>query len=309
MPLDQTRGDSTGTPKHPKPGHRLPPDPAWYGSPRAHIERILAAFSPSLENAAAFLGSLAQWCDIGYGDATMVRRLLATYDHESRCRLSILRVCARSYGGGHGRHDGGAMLDSAIEHFDVVLKIAGETRAWEVLAIANYWKARCQRKKGQYESALSHVKQALGDPGGSWSCAERGASPGAGEPHLVRKGRFPAGAQEAAGRGIHLDQDGRLLHSWKHSIHVWANLAARGAVRTSDRTLQPTPSIIFERASRCRATWRARLSTCPSREFTWPAIFGAISKCLATRALKDRPEQARPGGLGQGIIKFLCRDS
>jgi tetratricopeptide (TPR) repeat protein len=43
----------------------------------------------------------------------------------------------------------------------VVLKIAAETRAWEVLAIANYWKARCQRKKGQYENALHHVKQAL----------------------------------------------------------------------------------------------------------------------------------------------------
>src|SRR6202035_2701493 len=53
------------------------------------------------------------------------------------------------------------MLDSAIEHFDIVLKLALETRAWEVLAIANYWKARCQRKKGQYESALAHVRHAL----------------------------------------------------------------------------------------------------------------------------------------------------
>jgi len=126
----------------------------------AHIERILAAFSPSLENAAAFLGSLAQWCDIGYGDATLVRRLLATYDHESRCRLSISEyVHVRMAEGMVAMTE--ELLDSAIEHFDVVLKIAGETRAWEVLAIANYWKARCQRKKGQYESALSHVKQAL----------------------------------------------------------------------------------------------------------------------------------------------------
>jgi tetratricopeptide (TPR) repeat protein len=126
----------------------------------ANIEQILAAFSPSLENAAAFLGSLAQWCDIGYGDATMVKRLLATYDHESRCRLSILEyVHVRMAEGMVAMTE--EMLDSAIEHFDVVLKIAGETRAWEVLAIANYWKARCQRKKGQYESALSHVKQAL----------------------------------------------------------------------------------------------------------------------------------------------------
>ncbi len=126
----------------------------------ANIEQILAAFSPSLENAAAFLGILAQWCDIGYGDATLVKHLLATYDHESRCKLSILEyVHVRMAEGMVAMTE--EMLDSAIEHFDVVLKIAVETRAWEVLAIANYWKARCQRKKGQYESALGHVKQAL----------------------------------------------------------------------------------------------------------------------------------------------------
>jgi tetratricopeptide (TPR) repeat protein len=126
----------------------------------AHIEQILAAFSPSLENAAAFLGSLAQWCDIGYGDATLVKRLLATYDHPSRCRLSISEyVHVRMAEGMVAMTE--EMLDPAIEHFDVVLKIAGETRSWDVLAIANYWKARCQRKKGQYESALAHVRQAL----------------------------------------------------------------------------------------------------------------------------------------------------
>jgi tetratricopeptide (TPR) repeat protein len=126
----------------------------------ANIEQILAAFSPSLENAAAFLGSLAQWCDIGYGHATLVKRLLATYDHESRCNLKISEyVHVRMAEGMVAMTE--EILDSAIEHFDVVLKIAAETRAWEVLAIANYWKARCQRKKGQYENALHHVKQAL----------------------------------------------------------------------------------------------------------------------------------------------------
>jgi tetratricopeptide (TPR) repeat protein len=126
----------------------------------ANIEQILEAFSPGLENAAAFLGSLAQWCDIGYGDATLVKRLLATYDHASRCRLSISEyVHVRMAEGMVAMTE--EILDSAIEHFDVVLKIAVETRSWDVLAIANYWKARCQRKKGQYESALSHVRQAL----------------------------------------------------------------------------------------------------------------------------------------------------
>jgi tetratricopeptide (TPR) repeat protein len=126
----------------------------------ANIEQILVAFSPSLENGAAFLGTLALWCDIGYGDATLVKRLLATYDHESRCKLSIAEyVYVRMAEGMVAMTE--ELLEAAIEHFDIVLKIAAETRAWEVLAIANYWKARCQRKKGQYESALAHVKQAL----------------------------------------------------------------------------------------------------------------------------------------------------
>jgi tetratricopeptide (TPR) repeat protein len=126
----------------------------------ANIEQILTAFNPSLENGAAFLGTLALWCDIGYGHASLVKRLLATYDHESRCKLTIAEYV-------HVRMAEGMVamteesLDSAIEHFDLVLKIAAETKDWESLAIANYWKARCQRKKGQYESALTHVKQAL----------------------------------------------------------------------------------------------------------------------------------------------------
>jgi tetratricopeptide (TPR) repeat protein len=125
----------------------------------ANIEKILTAFDPKLENAAAFLGSLAQWCDIGFRDSVLVKRLLATYDHESRCKLSISEyVHVRMAEGMVAMTDD--LLDAAIEHFDIVLKIAGETRSWDVLAIAHYWKARCQRKKGQYESALTHVKQA-----------------------------------------------------------------------------------------------------------------------------------------------------
>jgi tetratricopeptide (TPR) repeat protein len=52
------------------------------------------------------------------------------------------------------------MLDSAVNHFDIVFKLANETDAWDVLTIANYWTARCQRKQGRYESALLHVKRA-----------------------------------------------------------------------------------------------------------------------------------------------------
>ncbi len=51
------------------------------------------------------------------------------------------------------------MLDKAIEHFEIVLKIADERTAGEVLALSNYWLGRCLRTKGNYEHALIHVRK------------------------------------------------------------------------------------------------------------------------------------------------------
>jgi len=125
----------------------------------ARCTPLFDSFNPSLKNAAAFLGNLAQWCDIGFGDLTLVKRLLATYDRESRSKLP-----AREYV--HVRMADGMvamteeLFDQALEQFDLVLKLAEEMNAWDVLSIANHWKARCLRKKGQYESALVHIRKA-----------------------------------------------------------------------------------------------------------------------------------------------------
>jgi tetratricopeptide (TPR) repeat protein len=125
----------------------------------ARCAPLFESFNPSLKNAAAFLGNLAQWCDVGFGNLTLLKRLLATYDRESRSKLPVREyVHVRMADGMVAMTE--EMFDKALNHFDVVLKLAEEINAWDVLAIAYHWKARCLRKKGQYEGALLHIKRA-----------------------------------------------------------------------------------------------------------------------------------------------------
>jgi tetratricopeptide (TPR) repeat protein len=125
----------------------------------ACCEPIFESFNPSLNNAAAFLGSLAQWCDIGFGSLDLLKRLLATYDPDSRSRLSVREYVDIRMADGVVAMTA-EMFDKAVNHFDIVLKLAEEVNAWDVLSIAYHWKAGCLRKKGQYQDALAHIKKA-----------------------------------------------------------------------------------------------------------------------------------------------------
>jgi tetratricopeptide (TPR) repeat protein len=121
-----------------------------------HCAPVLDNFDASLPNSAPFLGYLAQWVDIGYRDPGLVKRLLTCYSKESRSGLALssyvhLRMAE-------------AMLamseeeaESAIGHLNVVLTLANDLNDSDLVAIAHYWKARCQRKRGEYDHALRHA--------------------------------------------------------------------------------------------------------------------------------------------------------
>ena len=47
--------------------------------------------------------------------------------------------------------------EAAIAHFDAVLLFENDLDDKEAVVIANYWKARCQRKSGEYDGALRHA--------------------------------------------------------------------------------------------------------------------------------------------------------
>src|SRR6476661_10817189 len=52
-------------------------------------EHLFAAVGPELPNAAAFVGCLAQWVDIGYGEPALIEQVLARFPREKRGHLSV----------------------------------------------------------------------------------------------------------------------------------------------------------------------------------------------------------------------------
>ena len=116
----------------------------------------LLALDPSQRSAAALVGLLAQWVDIGFDRPQLVSDLLARFPPASRASLPLGDYL-------HLRMSEGFLsmykedCENAIRHFETVLSFESEVQDKEMLSIANFWIARCQRKMGRYESALKHV--------------------------------------------------------------------------------------------------------------------------------------------------------
>jgi predicted negative regulator of RcsB-dependent stress response len=122
----------------------------------AKLRPALAALDASQKDAAAMVGLLAQWVDVGFDRPQFIKNLLARFPQVSRASLPLCDYL-------HLRMAEGfvAMEDEdhekAIRHFETVLSFEGEVPDRELLAIAHFWIARCQRNLGRYESALKNV--------------------------------------------------------------------------------------------------------------------------------------------------------
>jgi len=148
---------------------------------------VLSGVAPGRRNAAEFAGCLAEWVDIGHGDVALIRKLLACFPPDSRRDLSLrdyLEIRMAEGFAAMAEEDS----DEAIRHFDAVLSLGEEMAGRVSLAITHFWKARCLRKKGEYDSALEHTIRgrdaalALGYPRvaavmrvlESWLCFQKG---------------------------------------------------------------------------------------------------------------------------------------
>jgi len=115
---------------------------------------LITRFDPTANNAAIFAGYLAQWVDIGFQRPALVRQIVSRFSKSVRARLPL-----RDYL--HLRMAEGMMAmaeeskEEALRHFDFVLGLEQETDDKELLAIANFWKGRCLRMKGEYDQALA----------------------------------------------------------------------------------------------------------------------------------------------------------
>src|SRR5690242_375380 len=133
-------------------------------------QHLFASVGPEQANAAAFVGCIAQWFDIGYGEPVHIEQMLSRFPKETRGRLPVndylqLRMA-----------EGLLELlrdhpEEALRQFDLVLSMQDEIEDKEVVAIAHFWNARCHRKKGEYDEALKRagvgreLAQVLGFPG------------------------------------------------------------------------------------------------------------------------------------------------
>jgi tetratricopeptide (TPR) repeat protein len=114
---------------------------------------LFAAFDPRRKNAAILAGYLAQWVDVGFHRPALVKEIAVTFTPAIRSRLSLYEYL-------HVRMAEGMVAmaeeskDDAIRHFDLVLSLEGEICDRELLAIADFWKGRCLRMKGDYDQAL-----------------------------------------------------------------------------------------------------------------------------------------------------------
>ena len=117
---------------------------------------LFAVLDPAQRNAAALVGAVAQWVDIGYSGPELIEQLLQHFPKEQRGKFPVCDYV-------HLRMAEGLLAllrdhpDEALRQFDLVLRLQEEIEDKEVVAIAHFWNARCHRKKGEYDEALKRA--------------------------------------------------------------------------------------------------------------------------------------------------------
>jgi len=115
---------------------------------------LFSSFDPERKNAGRFAGYLAQWVDLGFERPSLVRGIVTHFSKAVRTRTRLLDyLYLRMAEGMLAMSE--ELKDEAIHHFDFVLSLADDTDDKELAAIANFWKGRCLRMRGEYDQALA----------------------------------------------------------------------------------------------------------------------------------------------------------
>jgi len=117
---------------------------------------LLTSLDPDQKNAGRFAGYLAQWVDIGFQRPSLVREIVARFPKSVRSHLPLHDYMYLRLAEGMVAMTSEA-TEEAIGHLDVLLSLAAETSDQELLSVANFWKGRCLRMKGDYDQALAYA--------------------------------------------------------------------------------------------------------------------------------------------------------
>ncbi len=119
-------------------------------------ETLLTSLNPTQPNACRLVGYVAQWVDIGFDSPTRVKELLAVFPDVLRADLPLSSYIYLRMAEGMSAMAEEASTE-AVRHFDIVLALGEELGDKETLAVANFWKARCLRKTGEYDNAFTYT--------------------------------------------------------------------------------------------------------------------------------------------------------
>ena len=148
---------------------------------------LLVSFDPERRNAGRLAGYLAQWVDLGFERLPVVKEIIGRFSRATRAGLSLenylyLRMAEGMVAMSEER------IEQALLHFDFVLSLDQEASDQELVAIANFWKGRCLRMKGEYDQARvfaikgrdlalqlgHHTMAAVTQVLESWLCFQKG---------------------------------------------------------------------------------------------------------------------------------------
>ncbi len=115
---------------------------------------LLSSLDPEQKNAGRFAGCLAQWVDIGFQRPSLVNEVVSRFPKPARSRMALHDYVYLRLAEGMVALTGEA-TEEAIRHLDVVLSLGEEAGDQELLSVANFWRGRCLRMKGDYDQALA----------------------------------------------------------------------------------------------------------------------------------------------------------
>lgn len=120
---------------------------------RSH-QQLIAELSPGQQNSGRLIAQVAIWIDIGFSRPLLPDLLKRFHSRVAmRAKLSIGDyICLRIAEGMSAMAE--ESMETAIAHFDFVLSLSDELQDQFLLAIVYFWKARCLRRRGEYDEAI-----------------------------------------------------------------------------------------------------------------------------------------------------------
>src|SRR6202048_480523 len=125
----------------------------------ARLECYLAqteSFDSTQKNAAAFLGHLAQWVEMGFGNAALLKDMLCRFPKNSATTLPLCDYVHLRMARGLV-HMADEEFDQAICCLEIALALENQVGFQDLVAICHYWIAKCLRRLYRFDDALRHI--------------------------------------------------------------------------------------------------------------------------------------------------------